>query len=64
MDDSSELPLNCPKCRQSTAKPVRWLQENTFFTCMHCGASVLIDKDSATTLLAQLSADAPDHGAA
>lgn len=53
MDDSSELPLICPKCRQETVKPVRWVQENTFFVCAHCGATLLIDKDAAMKLLAQ-----------
>jgi predicted RNA-binding Zn-ribbon protein involved in translation (DUF1610 family) len=52
--DESELPLTCPRCRQTTTKPIRWLQENTFFTCDQCGATVLIDKDEATRLLAQL----------
>lgn len=54
MDDRSELPLTCPKCCQPTAKPVQWVRENTFFTCPHCGAAVLIDKDAATKLLARL----------
>jgi hypothetical protein len=50
----SELPLNCPRCNQTTLKPVEWVQQNTFFTCAHCGTAVLIDKDLAAQLLAQL----------
>ena len=53
MDDKSELALVCSKCQCETLKPVRWVQENTFFTCGQCGANVLIDKDAAMTLLAQ-----------
>lgn len=55
MDDSEALPLSCPKCHATTVKPVRWVQENTFFTCPSCGAAVLIDKDAAMKLLAELN---------
>jgi hypothetical protein len=48
------LPLSCPKCRQATAKPVPWVQENTFYTCDGCGNLVLIDKDAAMKTLADL----------
>jgi DNA-directed RNA polymerase subunit RPC12/RpoP len=57
MDDSDDLPLTCPKCRASTRKPVRWVQEHTFYVCAGCGASVLIDKDAAMKLLAELHHD-------
>lgn len=53
MKDKSELPLVCSKCQHETIKPVRWVQDNTFFTCGQCGANVLIDKDAAMALLAQ-----------
>lgn len=46
------VPLSCPKCRQVTRLPIRWVQENVFYTCPWCGASVLIDKDEATKALA------------
>jgi hypothetical protein len=54
MYDSDTLPLTCPKCQATTEKPVRWIQENTFFTCGACGASSLIDKDTAMRLLAEM----------
>lgn len=53
MDDSSGLPLVCSKCQHEMTRSVRWVQENTFFTCPQCGANVLIDKDAAMALLAQ-----------
>jgi RNase P subunit RPR2 len=46
------LALTCPKCHRATPRSVRWVQENTFFTCSHCGNSTLIDKDAAMTALA------------
>jgi uncharacterized C2H2 Zn-finger protein len=54
MEDDSEVPLLCPRCNEATARAVRWVQENTFFACAHCGATVLIDKDAATKALAEL----------
>ncbi len=50
----SELPLLCPHCHRTTIKPVAWVQENTFYTCEHCGMPVMIDKDVAAQLLAEL----------
>jgi len=55
MESGETLPLTCPKCRRETLKPVRWVQENTFFTCAWCGASTLIDKDEATKRLANVT---------
>lgn len=55
MDDDETLPLTCPKCREVTLMPVRWVQENAFYTCRGCGASVLIDKDEAMKVLASLT---------
>jgi hypothetical protein len=55
MDPDQTLPLMCPRCRRQTAKPIRWVQENTFFTCSWCGGSSLIDKDEATKLLAEIT---------
>jgi DNA-directed RNA polymerase subunit RPC12/RpoP len=60
MEDSSDVPLFCPRCHEATARPVRWIQENTFFACAHCGATVLIDKDAATKALAQLQQSRAD----
>jgi peptide subunit release factor 1 (eRF1) len=57
MNDSDDLPLACPKCHAETRKSLRWVQENTFFTCASCGAAVLIDKDAAMKLLAELHRD-------
>jgi uncharacterized C2H2 Zn-finger protein len=54
MQDGETLPLSCPKCQQITRKTVRWVQENTFHTCPRCGNSLLIDKDAAMTLLAEI----------
>lgn len=54
MDDGETLPLCCPKCHHATRRPVSWVQENTFFACPQCGNSVLIDKDAAMKLLAEL----------
>lgn len=50
----SELPLACPHCGKATVKTVEWVQQNTFFTCASCGTAVMIDKDLAAQLLAQL----------
>jgi len=50
----SEIPLACPHCRQSTVKPVAWVQQNTFFTCDFCGSQVLIDKDRCAEMVARL----------
>jgi hypothetical protein len=55
MEHPETVPLICPKCRLSTEKPVRWVQENTFFTCDQCGASSLIDKDEASKTLAAMT---------
>jgi hypothetical protein len=55
MDSDDILPLSCPRCQRQTPKPVRWVQENTFFTCAWCGAATLIDKDEATKLLTDLT---------
>jgi Zn ribbon nucleic-acid-binding protein len=51
MEDGETLPLTCPKCRRPTRKPVRWVQDNTFFDCVECGASSMIDKDEAMKIL-------------
>lgn len=53
MEDEESVPLACPKCHAVTRMPVRWVQENIFYTCRACAASVLIDKDAATKALAQ-----------
>ncbi len=50
----TELPLTCANCGKQTTKPVAWVQQSTFFTCPHCGASVMIDKDLAAQLLVEL----------
>jgi hypothetical protein len=50
----SELPLICTHCHKPTIKSVEWVQENTFFTCKHCSTVVMIDKDVAAQLLAEL----------
>jgi transcription elongation factor Elf1 len=50
----SEIPLTCPHCGKATVKTVDWVQENTFFSCACCGTAVMIDKDTAAQLLAQL----------
>ena len=50
----SEIPLTCPHCGKATVKTVDWVQQNTFFTCVCCGTAVMIDKDMAAQLLAQL----------
>lgn len=55
MESGETLPLSCPRCQRQTVKPLRWVQENTFFTCAWCGASNLIDKDEATKLFAELT---------
>lgn len=47
MEDADELPLSCRKCRRITPKPVRWVQDNTFFACPFCGMAALIDQDEA-----------------
>jgi predicted nucleic-acid-binding Zn-ribbon protein len=60
MEDSSDVPLSCPKCGHTTPRPMRWVQENTFVTCSECGATVLIDKDAATKLVAQLQQNGAD----
>lgn len=54
MEDGEKLPLPCAKCGRITDKSLRWIQENTFFTCSYCGTSCLIDKDAATKQLAAL----------
>jgi len=55
MESGEILPLLCPRCRRQTLKPVRWVQDNTFFTCAWCGAPTLIDKDEAMKLLTELT---------
>ncbi len=50
----TEIPLACPHCRQTTVKPVSWVQQNTFFTCEACGTPVMIDKDRCTEMVARL----------
>ncbi len=50
----SEIPLACPHCRQSSVKPVSWLQQNTFYTCEFCGTPVMIDKDGCAEVVAKL----------
>jgi hypothetical protein len=55
MEQPDSVPLVCPKCHCPTEKPVRWVQENTFFTCAACGASSLIDKDEASKTLAAMT---------
>jgi transcription elongation factor Elf1 len=50
----SEIPLTCPHCGKVTVKTVDWVQQNTFFTCACCSTAVMIDKDMAAQLLAQL----------
>ena len=57
MNDSDDLPLACPKGHAETRKSRRRVQENTFFICASCGAAVLIDKDAAMKLLAELRRD-------
>jgi hypothetical protein len=59
LDKAEILPLSCPKCGQTTEKPVPWVQENTFYACPCCGNFVLIDKDAATKALAELQR--PSH---
>ena len=54
MDDGETLPVACEQCGQTTPKPVRWMQENTFYTCAACGHKARIDKDQAMKLLATL----------
>ena len=54
MQDGETLPLSCPKCHHATRKTVSWVQENNFYTCPQCGNPVLIDKDAAMRLLAEL----------
>ncbi len=49
----SEIPLTCPHCHKTTLKSVEWVQQNTFFTCEHCGAPVMIDKDMAAQIVAE-----------
>ena len=48
------MPLTCPHCGKATVKTVDWIQHHTFFTCACCGSAVMIDKDMAAQLLAQL----------
>jgi hypothetical protein len=50
----SEIPLTCAHCGKATVKTVDWIQQNTFFTCDSCATAVMIDKDMAAQLLAQL----------
>lgn len=50
----SEIPLACTQCGNATVKSVEWIQQNTFFTCDHCRASVMIDKDVAAQFLAEI----------
>ncbi|HWI25880.1 MAG TPA: hypothetical protein VN668_02855 [Stellaceae bacterium] len=50
----SEIPLACPHCRQSSVKPVSWLQQNTFYTCEFCDMPVMIDKDGCAEVVAKL----------
>ena len=57
MVQGETIPLVCPKCREVTERPLRWVQENVFFTCTGCGAPVLIDKDAATKHLAARALD-------
>ena len=49
----SEVPLACPHCQKTTLRSVEWVQQNTFFTCEHCGTAVMIDKDTAAQLVAE-----------
>jgi len=50
----NEIPLTCPHCGERAAKPVEWLQQNTFFTCDRCQVSVMINKDLCTEVLVKL----------
>ena len=54
MEDGDNLPLSCPKCCSITPKPVRWVKENTFFTCPICAVTTLIDKDEAMRQLMEM----------
>ncbi len=50
----SDIPLTCPHCGKTSIKRVEWVQQNTFFTCEHCGTAVMIDKDVAAQFLARV----------
>ncbi len=50
----TDVPLVCPQCRQTTVKPIAWVQQNTFYSCQSCGAAVMIDKDRCAELVARM----------
>ncbi len=53
-EDREQIELRCAACGGAVQRHLAWVQENTFFTCPQCGAAVLINKDEATKLFAEM----------
>jgi DNA-directed RNA polymerase subunit RPC12/RpoP len=49
-----QLPLPCERCRQVTLVRVSEAQQRDRVACAHCGAQIIIDKDAASRVLAEL----------